>query len=150
VLRKGLSHIPANMSRLDRIRSGRSRSSSVFDTGEIGWLNSLNAARAWGISIQALYKRAHRGTAIGIRTASGRLIFPEFQFESLQTYTGIKRVITRLPSEDPIDRLSFLLSPSDALGGISPLDAIRRQRSAEAEALARKMRSLPARSPAER
>lgn len=148
MLRKGLSQIPISRSRLDRIRGARSNRSSAFDTSDVECLNSENAARAWGISIEALYKRAHRGTAIGIRTASGRLVFPEFQFESPQTYIGIKRVITRLPSEDPIDRLSFLLSPSDALGGISPLDAIRRQRSAEAEALARKMRSLP-RSPAE-
>lgn len=91
----------------------------------------------------ALYKRAHRGTALGIRTVSGRLVFPAFQFESAQIYEAIKRVLTRLPSEDPRQRLLFLLNPSTDLGGVSPLDAIRTQRGSEAEALARRVRKLP-------
>lgn len=139
VLRIGISQISANKSRLDRIKGTYVDAPSSAGLGDLTFLESSDAAQAWGISIQALYKRARRGTALGIRTASGRLAFPAFQFESEQIYTGIKRVIGRLPCDNPRDRLLFLLSPSVELGGISPLEAIRCQRSSEAELLAKRV-----------
>jgi hypothetical protein len=130
----------AALSRLEKMRCWRPEIDARIACVDGGFIDSATAARITGASVEALYKRARRGAVIAIRTSAGRLAFPAFQFISTDVSAGVKRVVSRLPMDDPRDWLLFLMTECAALEGRSPLEAIQLGMIEEAESLARRMR----------
>jgi hypothetical protein len=136
-----MERIEAALSRLEKIRGWRPDIDARIACVDGGFIDSKTAARITGASVEAIYKRARRGAVIAIRTSAGRLAFPAFQFVSADMSAGVKRVVSRLPTEDPRDWLLFLITKCAALNGRSPLEAIRLGMVREAEAVARQSRT---------
>jgi hypothetical protein len=131
------------LGRLERVKARRPDLERTLAVAAGECLDTLTAARRCGISVQALYKRSHRGAVIAIRTSSGRLVFPSFQFSSASVHSGIRRVIARLPMDDPREKLLFLVTATNMLGGRTPLDAIMGGKIKEVEAIARRVGKPP-------
>ncbi len=84
-------------------------------------------ARLLGVSRQAVHDRAKRGAILVLRTADDVSVYPTFQFEGRRLVSGLRAVLTELHRED-VDRwavAAWLVSPTAALGGASPLETIR-------------------------
>jgi hypothetical protein len=79
-----------------------------------------------GIRRQAVEKRRDRGTLLGLRTGGGGYVYPVCQFHRGEVLPGLDRFLAAFPARtDPWQQLNVLLGPTDALGGVRPLDALR-------------------------
>lgn len=89
-----------------------------------GMLSADDAAKALGISRQAVDKRRAAGKLLAVRVR-GDWHYPSAQFRDGEVLAGIEQVISGLPDASPWSVLDFLLAPDDALGGRSPLAVLR-------------------------
>ena len=80
-----------------------------------------------GVSKQAVSDRVRRHRLIALRTGSGRMVYPAFQFERQAVITGLGEVLSLIAPNDEEMWLaaSWFVTPDPALGDISPIDAIR-------------------------
>ena len=101
-----------------------------------GLLSAKDAARLLGITTQALHKRYRSQALIAIRTPTGDLGYPAFQFETDSMTQGVAEVLRHLQIEDAIMSLSFMLTALPELGGLTPVAAIRAGRVADARTAA--------------
>jgi hypothetical protein len=113
---------------------------------EGGAVNARNAAKLYGgpsdYSEEAVRKAARQGQVIAIRDGNGNLHFPAWQFGArgglLPGLKEILALLARRPHADDLAPVTFLLNATARLGGISPLEALRRGD----EALLTKVRQL--------
>lgn len=78
-----------------------------------------------GISRQAVDKRRRAGQLLGVKLASDWR-YPALQFGSTgDVAQGLADVLQALADLSPWATLDFLLAEDDALGGLSPLEALR-------------------------
>lgn len=99
--------------------------------GELGpFYSTTRVARLLGgVSRQAIADRRRRGTILGLRTADGDWVYPDFQFDDHQTVLeglpGIWKLL-RATGVDEWTLASWLTSPMRSLGDRSPIDWLRR------------------------
>ncbi|MBN9560848.1 MAG: DNA-binding protein [Alphaproteobacteria bacterium] len=91
-----------------------------------GLLSAEEAGRILGgISRQAVDKRRRAGQLLGVRLANDWR-YPALQFGSAgEVAQGLADVLQVLADLSPWATLDFLLAEDDALGGLSPLEALR-------------------------
>lgn len=91
-----------------------------------GLLSSEEAGRILGgISRQAVDKRRRAGQLLGVKLANDWR-YPALQFGSAgEVVQGLVDVLQVLADLSPWATLDFLLAEDDALGGLSPLEALR-------------------------
>lgn len=99
--------------------------------GELGPFYSTRkvAKLLGGISRQAIADRRKRGTLLGLRTADGVWVYPEFQFDDHHAVlSGLAEIlkILRPSGVDEWTLASWLTSPMRPLEGRSPIDWLRR------------------------
>jgi len=100
----------------------------VFGSGE--------AASVLGITRQAVEKRRKAGTIIAV-PAGDDFRYPACQFDANGMVPGLDAILREMPIRSNWMRLEWLLTADDALGGASPLDALRLGRKAEVLEVAR-------------
>ncbi len=96
-------------------------------------LTRVAVARLLGKSEQAV-AQDHR--LLAFRNGDGRVVYPLVQFDGTRPVAGLDRVVAILAGagDDDLTVLAWLTAPKPALGGRSPLDALR---SAEVDAVLR-------------
>jgi hypothetical protein len=101
---------------------------------EGGSVTAKDAAKLYGgpndYSEEAVRKAARNGQLIAIRDGNGNLHFPVWQFGARGgTLPGLKEILEllqRRPNADDLSAITFFLNPTERLGGISPLETLRR------------------------
>ncbi len=91
----------------------------VYDTAGV-------AALLGGVSKQAVSDRVNRHRLLALRTGSGRLAYPVFQFNGHDVVPGLGAVLGLLEA-DAVGAwtvASWLASPDAALGGRTPVEAL--------------------------
>jgi hypothetical protein len=89
-----------------------------------GLLSAEEAGKALGITRQAVDKRRVAGRLLAVRIR-GDWHYPSAQFRDGEVLPGIEKVVAGMPEASPWSVLDFMLAPDDALGGRSPLAALR-------------------------
>lgn len=87
-------------------------------------LTSAQVADLLGIKRQAIDKRRKAGKLLGIRMGSD-WCYPAFQFTDDDVLEGLPAVLAAFEGAEPWVIIDSLLAPDEALGGCSPLDALR-------------------------
>ncbi|MGH9119175.1 MAG: hypothetical protein ACRD0A_15230 [Acidimicrobiales bacterium] len=85
------------------------------------------AAILGGITKQAVSERARRHRLLALRTGSGRLVYPAFQFNGNDVLPGVVDVLA-VARPDPVTAwtvASWLTTPDPVLGGRTPVAALR-------------------------
>lgn len=102
-----------------------------------GTLSAEDAGRLLGISRQAVDKRRRAGSLLAVREGSDWR-YPACQFDKTDVVAGIPDVVRAYASSGPWVTLDFLLAPNSALGGRSPVEALK---AGDREAVLRLLRS---------
>lgn len=89
-----------------------------------GMLSADDAAKALGISRQAVDKRRAAGKLLAVRVR-GDWHYPSAQFRDGEVLPGVEEIINGMPDASAWSVLDFLLAPDDALDGRPPLAALR-------------------------
>ena len=87
-------------------------------------LSADEVGKALGISRQAVDKRRAAGKLLAVRNR-GDWHYPAIQFHDGEVLPGIEAVIAAMPEASAWSVLDMLLAPDDALGGRSPIAALR-------------------------
>lgn len=92
----------------------------LFDTDGV-------AALLGGVTKQAVSDRVRRRRLLALRTGSGRLVYPAFQFDGRHVVAGIAEVLGRLEPDDAEawTVASWLNTPDPELDGRTPVEALR-------------------------
>lgn len=79
-----------------------------------------------GVSRQAVSERVRRHALLGLRTGSGRLVYPAFQFDRNGVVEGLATVLSVFELDDisAWTVASWLASPDPDLDGRRPIDAL--------------------------
>lgn len=94
-------------------------------SAEGGSIGAQEVARLLHVSRQAVHKRQRAGRLLGVDCGRHGLAFPVWQFGPEGVIPGLEEVLDALQGWEPWSQLAFLLSESDALGGETPLEALR-------------------------
>jgi hypothetical protein len=89
-----------------------------------GLLSAEAAAKLLGLSRQGVDKRRTQGKLLAVRIR-GDWAYPAAQFADGEVLDGIPEVVSGMTNTTPWAVLDFLLAEHDALGGASPLAALR-------------------------
>ena len=89
-----------------------------------GTLSAEDAGRLLSISRQAIDKRRRAGSLLAVREGSDWR-YPVCQFDETDVVAGIAEVVRAYASTGPWMALDFLLASDSALGGRSPLGALK-------------------------
>lgn len=87
-------------------------------------------AKLLHISRQAVHERAKTGSLLALRTADDLWVYPTFQFKGRGIIPGLQEVLAEFRQAQP-DRwavAAWLVSPTAALNGLSPLETLRSTR----------------------
>ncbi|TAK71330.1 MAG: hypothetical protein EPO13_00410 [Actinomycetota bacterium] len=105
----------------------------LYDAESVGRLLAYGGRP---ISRQAVSKRRN---LLALRTGSGRVVYPAFQFAAGSVVPGLAEVLDAVP-DSAVSRwtlASWLVSPAAGLDGSTPVEALRRNESARVVELAR-------------
>lgn len=89
-----------------------------------GLLTAEAVARLLGVTRQAVDKRRAAGRLLALRIR-GDWHYPAAQFQDGEVVPGLADLLGRMGRDGGWSVLDFLLAPDDALGGMTPLDALR-------------------------
>jgi hypothetical protein len=89
-----------------------------------GALSPAEVGILLGITHEAVNEHRRQGRLIAVPTERGH-VYPRCQFDRNGVVPGLPDALATMPIESPWMRLEWLLTPDDALGGRSPLDALR-------------------------
>jgi hypothetical protein len=101
-----------------------------------GVLSGAEVAKLLGITRQAVDKRRAKGSLLALKKGSDWR-YPRCQFVDADTVPGLAEAIRGMASSGPWVTLDFLLAPDTALGGLSPLEALTKHRTADVLRLVR-------------
>lgn len=101
-----------------------------------GYLEADLAAGWLGMTVEELRQHAEVGDLIAAEW-DGRLLVPAFQLRNSMTLLRVREILAEMPIKSAWMRLEWLVTPDDALGGQTPLEAFQRGREAEVRELAR-------------
>jgi hypothetical protein len=117
------------------IAAGAARKAELVDMA--GGLYPLQeVASILKISRQAIEKRRKAGTIIAVRTGDDYR-YPACQFTPDGMVEGLDGILKAMPIRADWMRLEWLLTPDDALDGVSPLEALKAGRLGDVMELAR-------------
>jgi hypothetical protein len=102
---------------------------------EGGYFSGSNAANRLAIGMPELDQMREHGEVIGILTSDG-FVYPAWQFSNGGLLAGLSELLVEMDF-DPWMKLSFMLSPNDALSGESPLSALRQGQDVSVQRAAR-------------
>lgn len=132
---------------LDPVAAGRSAALEALAgahwTDEIGpFYDSAGVRQLLGqITKQAVSDRVQRHRLLALRTGSGRLVYPTFQFNGRDVTNGLPEVLG-IVAPDNVEAwytASWLTTPDPALGGRSPIVALKSGQTNEVAAAAREL-----------
>jgi len=89
-----------------------------------GVLAAQEVADRLGIDGGVVHDWTMMGKVIAVPVRNG-YFYPSCQFEGKATIPGLMDALEAMPIKAPWMRLEWLLTPDDALGGLSPLDALK-------------------------
>ncbi|MPR06178.1 hypothetical protein [Microvirga tunisiensis] len=101
-----------------------------------GYLEEELAAEWLGVSVDHLHRSVEEGTWIAVEM-DGRLVVPACMMRDSMTVLILREILAVMPIRSPWMRLEWLVRPDNALGGLSPMEAIRDCREKEVRELAR-------------
>jgi hypothetical protein len=101
-----------------------------------GYLEEELAADWLGMTAEELRRHAEAGDLLAV-SFDGRLLVPAFQLRNSMTVLRVREILAVMPIRSPWMRLEWFVTPDDALGGLTPLEAFQRGREAEVRELAR-------------
>lgn len=80
-----------------------------------------------GVTKQAVSDRVRRRRLLALRTGSGRLVYPAFQFRGRDVVDGLAQVLGRIGADETEawTVASWLTTTDPALGNRSPIEALR-------------------------
>jgi hypothetical protein len=104
-----------------------------------GTFSAADAARMLGIDVVTLRELAAEGAIIALPLPGGTA-YPACQLEIGGMVSGLSNALRSMPIRSPWMRLEWLLSPDPALGGASPIEALRRGNVTEVIRVARSHR----------
>jgi hypothetical protein len=90
-----------------------------------GTLSAADAARMLGTDVVTLRELAAEGALIALPLPGGTA-YPACQLEIGGIVPGLSDALRSMPIRSPWMRLEWLLTPAPALGGASPIEALRR------------------------
>jgi len=90
-----------------------------------GW-SSPRVATHLGMTRQAVDKRRKAGKLLALQSGRGDYLYPVCQFTEHGVLPGIDRFLAACPPSGGWVRLDLLLTPAEEIGGLSPLEALRR------------------------
>jgi biotin operon repressor len=91
-----------------------------------GTYTSQEVAELLGVQRQTVNKRVKAKALLAVERGKHGYVYPAWQFVDGDTLVGLPEVLRSLdPSIDPWMTLAFFLNRSSALGGITPLEALR-------------------------
>jgi hypothetical protein len=102
---------------------------------ENGYIREAEAARRLTCSIVDIEQKRANGEIIGISTTDG-FVYPSWQFKNGNLLDGLAHIFKLLSDHDAWMKLSFMLSKSERLDGLSPLQALRSGKISEVERIA--------------
>jgi hypothetical protein len=106
------------------LRGAVAKQEMLEDAGG-AWTKSA-VARHLGITQSMVDARRRRHQLLAVRSASGEYVFPVCQFTDDDVLPGLDRFLRAFQSGSGWTWLDVLLTPAEEIGGISPLDALRR------------------------
>lgn len=118
----------------DAVEAGRTAALHVLSeavwSAELGpFYDVVGVRRLLGRSQRPLSKQAvsKRRDLLALRTRSGRVVYPAFQFDGHATLSGLRDVLDRLRDApvSPWTVASWLTSPASVFGGRSPAQTLR-------------------------
>jgi len=89
-------------------------------------------ARLLGVTRQAVHERAKKENLLALRTADDAWVYPTFQFDGRRIVAGLPAVLAALKGADRWAVAAWLVSPTAALGGKTPLEVVRASREPQA------------------
>ncbi len=101
-----------------------------------GYLEEELAAEWLGVSVDHLRRSVEEGTWIAVEM-DGRLVVPACMMRDSMTVLIMREILAVMAIKSAWMRLEWLVRPDDALGGLSPMEAIRDCREKEVRELAR-------------
>lgn len=101
-----------------------------------GIFSAAEVAQLLGISRQAVDKRRAKGALLALKQGSDWR-YPRCQFVDADTIPDLAEVVRGMAASGPWVTLDFLLAPDTALGGLSPLEALSKNRLADVLRLVR-------------
>ena len=107
-----------------RARGAVQKRALVEDAG--GVLTADEVAARLGISRAAVEQRWRAGRLLAV-PGEGGPGYPACQFEGDTVVPGFADILVWFSRERPWGALAFLLTPDDRLGGLAPLDALKRR-----------------------
>ena len=99
---------------------------TVLVEGAGGVLSADEVAARLGISRAAVEQRRRAGRLLAVPGEAGPG-YPACQFEGGTVVPGLGEVLAWFGLARPWGALAFLLTPDDRLGGLRPLDALKRR-----------------------
>lgn len=87
-------------------------------------LNVEDVATLLGISRQAVDKRRKNNKLLAVSGGGRGYLYPGFQFSDGKTVPGLELVLEEMTSLDPWMQLIFFTSPSERLGGKTPIASL--------------------------
>lgn len=98
-------------------------------TDELGPFYDSDGVRVLlgNVTKQAVSDRVRRHRLLALRTGSGRLVYPAFQFQSRSVIDGFGELLATVAPDDTEGWFvgSWLTTPDPGLGGDTPLDHLR-------------------------
>lgn len=101
-----------------------------------GALTAAQAARALGLSRQAVDKRRLAGRLLALALGRRGYVYPAWQFTPSGTVKGLEEILGALREHDPWMQAAFFLNRNSRLGDRTPVDMLRAGRLEEAMAAA--------------
>ena len=90
--------------------------------------NVSRAAEVLGLSRQAVDKRRSSNQLLALTQGRRGYSYPGFQLEESKTLSGLEDVLKALSALDPWMQLNFFTSPTERLGGKTPIETLRERK----------------------
>jgi hypothetical protein len=91
-----------------------------------GAWTSPQVGKHLGVTRQAVDKRRRGGKLLAVQSGRGDWAYPVCQFTEEGVLAGLDRFLAAFRVDAVWTKLSVLLAPAAEVGGVSPLDALRR------------------------
>lgn len=105
-------------------RGAEAKQELLRDAG--GSWSSTRVAAHLGMTRQGVDKRRRAGKLLALQSGQADYLYPLCQFTDDGVLAGIDRFLAACPPSGGWTRLDLLLTPAEEIGGVSPLDALRR------------------------
>lgn len=139
VLLDGIEAAQVRARNLHALENARQRAATIkhdlVAKGELASADDLG--KALGISRQAVHKGAKAGRLFAVEAGGREHYYPTFLADQDLRANGLEDVLSILAAETGWSKWLFFTTPSGALGGMTPLEALRQRRRGAVQTAAR-------------